>query len=49
VYAADDNLLEGMIHPMKKNNKAYLLVTSKVVGLEVRAEKSRYGMSVPVL
>jgi hypothetical protein len=40
VYA-DDNILGGSIHAIKKNTEA-LVVTSNKIGLEVNAEKTKY-------
>jgi hypothetical protein len=40
VYA-DVNMLGGSIHAMKKNTEV-LVVTSKDIGLEVNAEKTKY-------
>jgi len=41
VYADDVNLLGGRLHTIKENTKA-LVVTSKEVGLEVNADKTKY-------
>jgi len=41
VYADDDNVLEGSIHTIKENAEA-LIVTSKEIGLEVNADKTKY-------
>jgi hypothetical protein len=41
VYADDVNILGGSVHAIKKNTEA-LLVASKEIGLEVKAEKSKY-------
>jgi hypothetical protein len=41
VYADDVNILGGSIHTMRKNTEA-LVITSKEIGLEVNAEKTKY-------
>jgi hypothetical protein len=41
VYADDINILGGSVHAIKKNTEA-LVVTSKEIGLEVNAEKTKY-------
>jgi hypothetical protein len=41
VYADDVNILGGSVHAIKKNTAA-LVVTSKEIGLEVTAEKTKY-------
>jgi hypothetical protein len=41
VYADDVNILGGSIHTITKNTEA-LLIASKVIGLEVNAEKTKY-------
>jgi hypothetical protein len=41
VYADDVNILGGSIHTIRKNTEA-LLITSKEIGLEVNAEKTKY-------
>ena len=41
VYAADDNILGGSIHTIKKNTEA-LVVASKENGLEVNVDKTKY-------
>jgi hypothetical protein len=41
VYADDNNILGGSIHTIRKNTEA-LLIVSKVIGLEVNAEKTKY-------
>jgi hypothetical protein len=41
VYADDVNILGGSVHAIKKNTEA-LVVTSKEIGLEVNAEKTKY-------
>ena len=41
VYAADDNILGGSIHTIKKNFEA-LVVASKENGLEVNVDKTNY-------
>jgi sorting nexin-29 len=41
VYADDVNILGRSIHAIKKNTEA-LVVASKVIGLEVNAEKTKY-------
>ena len=41
VYADDVNMLGGSIHTIKKNTEA-LAVTSKEIGLEVNADKTKY-------
>jgi hypothetical protein len=40
VYA-DDNILGGSVHTIRKNTEA-LLVCSKEIGLEVNADKTKY-------
>ena len=45
VYAADVNILGGSVHIKQKNTET-LVVTSKKIGLEVNANKTKYmGMS----
>ena len=41
VYSDDVYILVGSIHAIKKNTQA-LVVTSKAIGLEVNAEKTKY-------
>jgi hypothetical protein len=41
VYADDVNILGGSIHSIKKNAQD-LVIASKVIGLEVNAEKTKY-------
>jgi hypothetical protein len=41
VYADNVNILGGSIHTVRKNTEA-LVIPSKVTGLEVNAEKSKY-------
>ena len=41
VCADDVNLLGGSVHTIRKNTEA-LLITSKEIGLEVNAEKTKY-------
>jgi hypothetical protein len=41
VYANDVNILGGSIHSIKKNAED-LVITSKEIGLEVNAEKTKY-------
>jgi sorting nexin-29 len=41
VYADDVNILGGTIHTIRKNTEA-LLITSKEIGLEANAEKTKY-------
>jgi hypothetical protein len=41
VYVDDVNMLGGSIHAIKKNTEAFV-VTSKEIGLEVNAEKTKY-------
>jgi hypothetical protein len=41
VYADDVNTLNGTIYSVKKN-KETLIVSSKEISLEVKAEKSKY-------
>jgi hypothetical protein len=41
VYADDVNIVGGSIHSIKKNAKD-LVIASKVIGLEVNAEKTKY-------
>jgi hypothetical protein len=41
VYADDVNILGGSIPTIKRNTEA-LVVTSKEIGLEVNAEKTKY-------
>jgi hypothetical protein len=41
VYADDFNILGGSVHTIRKNTEA-LLITSKEIGLEVNAEKTKY-------
>jgi hypothetical protein len=41
VYAYDVNILGGSVHATKKNIEA-LVVSSKEIGLEVNAEKTKY-------
>jgi sorting nexin-29 len=41
VYADDVNILGGHVHTIKKNTEA-LIATSKEIGLEVNAEKTKY-------
>ena len=41
VYADDVNMLGGSIHNLKENAEA-LIVTSKEIGLEVNADKTKY-------
>jgi hypothetical protein len=41
VYAADDNILGGNIHTIKKSTEA-LVLASKGTGLKVTAEKTTY-------
>jgi hypothetical protein len=42
VYADDVNILGGSIHTIRKNKEA-LLITSKKIGLEENAEKTKYS------
>jgi hypothetical protein len=44
VYAADDNILVGSIHTIKKSTEA-LVFASKGTGLKDCAEKTTYMMS----
>jgi hypothetical protein len=41
VFADDANILGGSLHTINRNTEA-LVVTSKEVGLEVNADKSKY-------
>jgi hypothetical protein len=41
VYADDVNILDGSIHTIQNNTEA-LVITSKEIGLEVNAEKTKY-------
>ena len=41
VYAADVNIFGGSVHDIKKNKEA-LVVARKEIGVEVKAEKSKY-------
>jgi hypothetical protein len=41
VYVDDVYILSGSIHTIKKNTEA-LVITSKEIGLEVNAEKTKY-------
>jgi len=41
VYANDANILGGCVHTVKENTEA-LRVTSKEIGLEVNADKTKY-------
>jgi hypothetical protein len=41
IYADDVNVLDGSTRTIKKNTEA-LVITSKEIGLEVNAEKTRY-------
>jgi len=41
VYADDDNTLVGSIHTIKKNTES-LVAASKEIGLEVKADKTKY-------
>jgi len=41
VYADDVNILGGSVYTIKKNAEA-LLMTSKEIGLEVIADKTKY-------
>ena len=41
VYADDVNILEGSVHTIKKNAEA-LVVATKEIGLEVKADKTKY-------
>jgi hypothetical protein len=41
VYAFDVNILGGSIHTIRKNTEA-LVITSKYIGLEADAEKTKY-------
>ena len=41
VYADDVNILGGKVQTIKKNTEA-LLVSSKEIGLEVNADKTKY-------
>jgi hypothetical protein len=41
VYADDVNILGGSIHTIRKNTEA-LLISSKEIGSEVNAEKTKY-------
>jgi hypothetical protein len=41
VYADDVNILGGSVHAIKKNTET-LVVSSKDIGLEVNAEKTKY-------
>jgi hypothetical protein len=41
VYADDVHILGGSVHAIKKNTEA-LVVSSKEIGLEVNAEKTKY-------
>ena len=40
-YAEDDNILEGNVHTVKENGEA-LIVTSKAIGLDAIADKSKF-------
>ena len=40
-YAEDDNILEGNVHTVKENGEA-LIVTSKEIGLDAIADKSKF-------
>jgi hypothetical protein len=40
-YADDVNILVGSVHTVKENDEA-LLVTTKEIGLEVNADKTKY-------
>ena len=41
VYGDDGNILGGSVHAIKENAEAFL-VASKVIGLEVNADKTKY-------
>ena len=41
VYADDGNILEGNVHNVQKNAET-LVVSSKEIGLEVSADKTKY-------
>jgi hypothetical protein len=41
VYADDVNILDGSRHTIRKNTEA-LVIVSKRIGLEVKAEKTKY-------
>jgi hypothetical protein len=41
LYSHDVNIMDGSIHNIRKNTEA-LLITSKEIGLEVNAEKTKY-------
>jgi len=41
VYADDVNILGGSVHTVKENAEA-LLVASRVIGLEINADKTKY-------
>jgi hypothetical protein len=41
VYADDDNILVGSMHTTAKNTES-LVVASKEIGLEVKADKTKY-------
>jgi hypothetical protein len=40
-YADDDNILVGSIHNIKKNTES-LVVANKEIGIEVKADKTKY-------
>jgi len=40
-YAEDDNILGGNVHIVKENGKT-LIVTSKEIGLDAIADKSKF-------
>jgi hypothetical protein len=46
VYADDVNILGGSIHAVKKNTEA-VVVSSKEIGLEVNAEKTKFILGLP--
>jgi hypothetical protein len=46
VYADDVNILGRSIHTIKKNTHA-LVAASKETGLEVNADKTKYGVMSP--
>ena len=41
VYTSDVNILGGSVHNVKENTED-LVVTAKVIGLEVNADKTKY-------